>query len=269
MPDEAVPHAVVLGSGSGTPIVMLHGWGQDSRSLLPLAQLLGDLSSIHLLDLPGFGASPGMDRVWGVSEYTQAVFDYINRQGWPKVVLIGHSLGGRISIKTASVHPSLVEKVVLIASAGIKRRRTLEERLRFFYIALLRWLIRWVDRLVSTDIFKSWFIPRYASADYLTAGPMRDSLVRVINEDLAEAASQIASPVLLLWGSEDRETPLEMGERFSRIIPRARLKVVPGEGHYPFLGAGAHLCAHAIRKFLAEPQADSGPSCLLEGVGRA
>jgi pimeloyl-ACP methyl ester carboxylesterase len=163
----------------------------------------------------------------------------------------------------------MVEKVVLIASAGIKRRRTLKERLRFFYIALLRSVIRRVDRLVSTDIFKSWFVPRYASPDYLAAGPMRDSLVRVINEDLTEAASRVVSPVLLLWGSEDRETPLEMGERLSRIIPRARLKVVPGEGHYPFLGAGAHLCAHAVRKFLAETQTDSEPSCSLEGVGRA
>jgi pimeloyl-ACP methyl ester carboxylesterase len=76
---------------------------------------------------------------------------------------------------------------------------------------------------------------RYASDDYLNAGPLRDTFVRVINEDLTDCARRVQAPTVLIWGDQDDDTPLWHGRRLEELIPDAGLIVFEGAGHFAYL----------------------------------
>jgi pimeloyl-ACP methyl ester carboxylesterase len=76
---------------------------------------------------------------------------------------------------------------------------------------------------------------RFASQDYLTAGPLRDTFLQVIQEDLTLFAQRVQAPTLLIWGDQDADTPLWQGQRLEQLIPDAGLIVFKGAGHFSYL----------------------------------
>ena len=88
------------------------------------------------------------------------------------------------------------------------------------------------------------------SADYNSATPvMRETLVKVVNEDLTHLLPNIKAPSLLIWGTMDTATPLSDGEKFEKLIPDAGLVRVTGAGHYSFLEAPEYV-ARVVKSFL-------------------
>lgn len=238
-----------LGS-TGNPLLMLHGWGQTLESLQPLGELLTFAARVHLIDLPGFGASALHDGDWDINQYAERILKYMDEQGLEQVDLLGHSFGGRVAIRLASRYPNRVRSLVLINSAGLQRHRS-----------LLQWsrikLIKWLRVLFSlTPVFgprlKEWHSDRFGSRDYKNAGALRGTLVKTVNEDLTSDVSCIQAPTLLIWGELDTETPLEIGIRLHRLIPHSRFIELPRRDHFLFRNEGAHLCAYYILQLLRE-----------------
>lgn len=236
-------------------LLLLHGWGQNLLSLLPLGELLSNHGEVHLLDLPGFGQSdiPPLsegNQSWGTGDYCRRVLQYIDENKLNGVIVLGHSFGGRIAIRLASDYPDKVKGLVLISSAGLKRSFSWQRKIRFKLQSLLRRLIKACDRIFKSKLFEDWYIPRYASPDYKNSGRLRGVLVRTVNEDLTESAKKVSCPTLLVWGSADTETPIEMAYRLNSLIRSSELVELPGVGHLPFLNAGSHLLCYVIRPFL-------------------
>lgn len=202
-------------------LVFLHGWGLDKKCFNQLADQLADYEQI-LFDLPGFGQTELPKRPWGALDYAEYVVSQLLPRN--KYVFIGYSFGGRIAVKIAANHPELVEKIILIASAGLRRKISFK---RFF-----------------RKIFK------ISSGDYKSAGALKPILSKIVREDLSQDLKKIKSPVLLLWAEEDRETPLWMAKKMSRLIKNNQLIVLPGIGHYNILSLGAHQIAYQIKEFL-------------------
>jgi pimeloyl-ACP methyl ester carboxylesterase len=74
------------------------------------------------------------------------------------------------------------------------------------------------------------------SKDYRAlSGVMRRTFVKVVNQDLRPVLRRISSPTLLVWGRDDTETPLYMGELMEKEIPDAGLVVLDGAGHFSYL----------------------------------
>jgi len=256
---------VRLGKASGKkrlPVILLHGWGQSHRDLLPLAELLADERQVFVLDLPGFGESPAPDTDWDTIQYAERIADYIKQQQLSSAVLLGHSFGGRISLRLAKNSPELVAGVVLIGSHGLRRKRSLWEKVRIKSITTLGKGAKLVDRIFHTDLFAKKFAPRFGSADYRNAGKLRGVLVKTVNEDQTNELPSIKAPTLLLWGNKDQETPLEMGQRMKGLIPNSKLIVLSGKNHYPHHDIGSHLCAYYIRPFLSS--LDVAPNAIKE-----
>lgn len=247
---EVKLNVVRIGRVRERPVLMLHGWGRSHETLLPLAELLVDTADVRLVDLPGFGASDMPDGVWGTNEYAEAIREYLDRENLTHVTLIGHSFGGKVSIRFAGKYPERVERLVLIDSSGLKPIRSFKKKLRFLLISLLRRAARLTEKYLRLQIYRNWFIPHFASVDYLNAGPLRETFVKVVNEDLAQSVAHISAPALLIWGEDDTETPVEMAYRLKGLLRSVSLVVLPGKGHYPFEGSGAHLCAHYIGPFI-------------------
>lgn len=239
-----------LGS-SGPAVVMLHGWGVSGASLKPLGELLVSDRQVHILDLPGFGGSPMPSEVWGTYEYAKRVVAYLDEVGIEQAHLIGHSFGGRISLQLAIHFPERVASMILMGAAGIRRHRPPKEAVRVWALRRGGQVLKAIDRVTGTELFRSYFAPRFGSADYQKAGALKPIFVKVVNEDLEEQVGSIRAKTLLLWGEKDTETPPEMGRRFNALIRGSTYIELPGKDHYLFLGMGAHLCAEHVEEFLS------------------
>ena len=238
-------------AGSGPPLVLLHGWGSSAQSFSILVPALARQYRVCAVDFPGFGLSEAPPSVWGVDDFATSVLALLQRLGIEHAHLLGHSHGGRVGIAIAAQYPQLVDKLVLVDSAGIRPPRTLRLRLRGATARAGRQLLS--HRLAGAPGRRA-LHALYTSlgmSDYANAGPLRATFVRIVNEDLSGRLPAIAAPTLVVWGSGDTETPLWMGERMAQTIPNARLVILENAGHYCFLDSPRSFEA-SVLDFLAD-----------------
>ena len=74
-----------------------------------------------------------------------------------------------------------------------------------------------------------------ASRDYLNAGPLRSTFIKIVNEDLTPLLPHIKSPALLIWGENDKETPVSSAMVMEKLIPQAELVIFKNAGHFAYL----------------------------------
>jgi pimeloyl-ACP methyl ester carboxylesterase len=239
------------GNPNGQVVLLLHGWRNELHSFDALVHELAPQYRIVRLDLPGFGGTEVPRTTWELNDYVGFVGDFIKKLGLKVDVLIGHSLGGRIMIKGLGEDVFHPKKAVLIASAGIAKRKTVRNQI-FKGIAKTGRAITSIPPLFSLREKLRNRLYAYAGSDYNNAGPLKDTFVKLISEDLSAAASRISVPTLLLWGDHDMETPLSDGERLSRLIPGAILKVFPGTGHHVHQERSVAI-AETMKEFIGTP----------------
>lgn len=232
------------------PTVVLHGWANSLETIKPLSLQLANYTEVHALDLPGHGKSAVPETVWGMREYADAVKGYLDAHGLTRVNLVGHSFGGKTSIVLSALYPEYVERMVLIGASGIRAKPTFKKRVRNFYLKMLRTFIRFRNTAIGARIYRDWYIPRYASRDYLNAGPMTKIFVKTVNEELHAELASISIPTLLLWGEQDDESTPAIGAEMNSLIKGSKFIVLPNQNHFPFLGTSAPLVVKYIRDFL-------------------
>jgi pimeloyl-ACP methyl ester carboxylesterase len=241
-----------LGTREAPHLIFLHGWGVTRESLRGIAVLFQSSHRCHLIDLPGFGEAPMPPEDWDTSCYTDLVQEYLSDRVRGSIVLVGHSFGGRVALRLAARRPMQVRGLVLMGVPGLRLRQPLPVRVRRAGIRTLRRALR-AAALVTGPSLLAWHSRTFGSADYRAAsGPLRPVLVRVVNEDLRQSAESVECPTLLIWGTDDRETPPALAAEYRRILgERARLHLLPHKDHHLYAGTGAHLCAYKIRSWLA------------------
>lgn len=215
--------------GEGECLLLLHGWGVDSRVFENLIKEFAASYRVVAPDLPGFGTSGDPTGEWGVDDYAAWVLGFLDALKIDRATVLGHSFGGRIAIKIASdpATAGRIGKLILTGSAGLRRKRPLKGRIR-------GWMFRTLSRLFPG--LREKFARKFASRDYLAASPlMRKCLVKVVTEDLAQLLPKIPHETLLVWGRGDAETPVNDGYTMKSLIPRSRLEVLDGAGHFAFL----------------------------------
>jgi pimeloyl-ACP methyl ester carboxylesterase len=241
-------NTVQLGN-SDRPIVMLHGWGQNLQSLQPMGELLAYKEKVHIIDLPGFGKSAPPPEDWDTTQYADRICQYLDDNGIDRADMLGHSFGGRVSIRLAHKYPNRVRSITLINSGGLQRKRTFKQSLRSQWVRNMRNSFKISP--IYRDELLTWHTQKYGSRDYLNAGALQGTLVKTVSEDVTEIVKQISVPVLLLWGEADTETPVEMGHRYHSLFPNSQLITIPNRDHFMFQAEGAHLCAYYVDKFLS------------------
>lgn len=227
--------------------VWAHGWGCSSLQLLPLAESLASFGYSSLIDFPGFGESPPPPGVWGTAEYSDAVAQWLERLPQERRVWIGHSFGCRVGIQLSARHPGLLNGMVLIAAAGLRPRRKPLAKVK---VGVRRNLFKAARLILSEGPRLDWLRARMGSSDYRNAGPLRAILTRVVNEDLASEAKAVECPTLLIYGSADQDTPLELGGQLNRLIRGSRLITLEGFNHHNILTEGRHQLSRQILQFV-------------------
>jgi pimeloyl-ACP methyl ester carboxylesterase len=219
--------------GQGPPVLLLHGWGGAIESFAPVLDDLQRSYTVAAFDLPGFGLSSVPPSTWGSADYARLTLNVMQCLKLERPHLIGHSFGGQVSIQLAATSPDRVGKLVLVCSAGVRTKPALTIRLKRTAARLGRWLAAYGGRMgekLRAEIYR-----RVQSQDYANAGPLRSTLVRVINEDLTPLLPLITSPTLLVWGEQDRDVPLSAAQVMARLVPVARLVVFENAGHFAYL----------------------------------
>lgn len=252
--DVAGLHTRYLVAGSGPPVLVLHGWAANIEAVYPIVTGLSPVATVYALDLPGFGETdPPTEQPWGVAEYQAFVAAFMDAIGIGRTAIVGHSNGARIAIRMAATEPGRVERLILVDAAGIRPKRTL----RYYRRVAMAKVGKHAARLLGRpgERLREVLVGRAASADYLAAGEMRPTLVKLVNTDLREHLPSIKAPTLLVWGADDADTPIADGELMERLIPDAGLVVFESAGHYSYLDQTARF-ATVARHFLAPPRTE-------------
>ncbi len=250
--------------GSGPPVLVLHGWGASIEAVYPIVTGLASVATVYALDLPGFGESDMPTGPWGVEDYQAHAVAFMDALQIEAPAIVGHSNGGRIAIRMASSEPTRASRLVLVDSAGIRPRRTLRWYRRVGMAKVGKYAARFLGAPGAR--LRALLVGRAGSADYLAAGAMQPTLVRLVNADLRPYMSGIAVPTLLVWGSEDSDTPLSAAREMERLIPDAGLVVLEGAGHYSYLDQPSRF-VRIVSHFLAPPvpAEEGGASDPMEG----
>lgn len=224
--------------GEGDLVVLLHGWGSNIKLFANLIDLLSAKYRVLAMDMPGFGESEEPPSAWCVDDYASFVIDFIKDYAPEKVVLLGHSFGGRVIIKLNSRNdlPFEIAKVILVDSAGILPPKTNKKSWKTRKYKIGKAILSTkIAQKIAPDALEN-FRKKMGSADYAAASPlMRQVLVKTVNEDLEPLLPNIKCPTLLVWGVNDTATPLSDGEKMEKLIPDAGLVKLENAGHYSFL----------------------------------
>lgn len=227
-----------IDKGEGELVVLLHGWGANISLFNSMIELLSAKYRVVAMDMPGFGGSDEPKEAWNVEDYKNFVTEFLKSYDADEITFLGHSFGGRVIIKMFETGnlPFKIKKLVLTGSAGVLPKKSTKQKIKQRVYKMTR-------KIYSSPLVTKLFPDalenlrrKNGSADYNAASPvMRQTLVKVVNEDLTHAFHKVTPPTLLVWGRNDTATPLADGQLMEKLMPEAALVVLDNSGHYAFL----------------------------------
>ncbi|WP_174728217.1 alpha/beta fold hydrolase [Mesobacillus harenae] len=236
---EYFPH-----STSSETLVLLHGFLSSSFSFRHLIPLLKEDFNIVSVDLPPFGKS-GKSAAYQYSyqNHSATVVALLKDLGVDSFHLVGHSMGGQISLNICYYHPENVKKTVLLCSSGYLKRASkplvISSYIPYFYLYVKYWLAKsGVKKNLQNVVYNQSMINDEMLNGYMA--PFLDdeifkgltSMIRHREGDLSpEALTTITVPCLLIWGEHDRVVPLKTGHRLQKDLQNAELIVLKDTGH--------------------------------------
>ncbi len=224
--------------GEGRPLLILHGWGFGSSNSWFNVQKMLALQGFKVIvpDFPGFGKSGRPSFPWSVSDYADWLEELVDHFNLENFSVIAHSFGGRVIVKYLAENEGRINKLVLCSPAGVKPKKTVEAKLAFWISKAgnIVFDIRYLRKFRET--IKSVFYLFLRKTDYVKAqGVMKETIKKILAEDLTPYLSGIKTETLLVWGERDRIVPLKYASVFKREIENSELKTIPKAAHSPHL----------------------------------
>ncbi len=247
-------HVNEQGSPTNQVALLIHGWSSSSYALSSLLPLLRHRFACKAVDLPGYGESPPPRGRATIAGYADLLADLICDISDGPVVLIGHSMGGMISLTLALHYPMLVERMVLlcptisghlstfinlfISPITLLERFGLAERLvaaiEPHFLNVTDNLMRPVSFAERTAITEADYMRLRADARRPGQGRVRAECYQAMHAgDLRGRLGAVETPSLVLWGAEDNTVPLRDAGVVADEWPRADLRIIPKAGHWP------------------------------------
>lgn len=220
---------VTFGQKKNTAIIFLHGWGGSSVSWLGTAKIMANLGFYSVVvDFAGFGKSAEPKTPFGVEDYMNEVVALVKSLNLTHLYVVGHSFGGRVAIMLTASKKLNVDKLVVVDSAGVLPRRGL-----IYKIKVKKY--KWLKKKVECGKCEAEKLNGYGSSDYVGLSPiMKQTFIKVVNQDLVPYAKKISTETLIVWGKKDKDTPMYMAKKLQKAIAGSSL-VVLSSGHYCYI----------------------------------
>ncbi len=260
------------GQANRTVAILIHGWASSWYALSPLLPHLSQRHRCLAVNLPGYGSSPPMPGRATIPDYADLITALIQQVTDKPVVLVGHSMGGMISLTIALKNPELVERMVLLCP-------TISGKLSYLINLTLTPFVA-MERFALTRTLVNVFEPMMGITDSLLRTPLfadrtgistedyerikadtrhRDQgriraecFTAMRNNDLRGKLAPLKIPSLVIWGMEDNVVPLRDASVVAREWPDADLRIIPNAGHWPQFETAAITERH-VRAFLSTP----------------
>ena len=260
-------------------LLLVHGLGNDGLTdWLQVLPTLAQQYHVITLDLPGFGFSEKPTGKYSPSNYAQVLHDVLLRSRQDRgndepAIVVGHSLGGAVSLRLAAMYPQDLKQLVLVNAAGILHRTAFVKHLSQPDAALqgtsnvakragarLRsWAERGVELVAGLPDPSKWL----ARSDMAWALTLRrygntNAALALVDEDFSAAVASLAAsnlPTQLIWGSLDDVAPLRTGKTLAARLGNAQLHVIEGAGHTPMESAVPEFTALLMQVLIQEPVA--------------
>ena len=251
--DVAGKKTQVTVGGEGPPLVYLHSAGGET-DWTPFHAALAERFTVYAPAHPGFALSGGLEKIRDIHDVTWHYVDLFGALELGRTPIVGFSLGAWIAAELAVLRPELVEKLVMIAAAGLHLPEAPMGELFIDDFDQMRRLVFFdpdspvVEQAMPTSLedprILMWLRAREATArvgwnPYLHDPKLPDHLHR------------IQCPSLLIWGRHDRLIPLAHGQFYARHLPQGRLAVLERCGHMVPFEQQAEAARLAL-DFLAE-----------------
>ncbi len=253
--------------------LLIHGWSSSWYAISPILPIVNRRYRCLAVDLPGFGASPPLKERATIDKYADLLATLIRAESERPVVLIGHSMGGMISVTLTLRYPELVERMVLLCP-------TISGNLSMF-IHMFMYPFVWMERFGPTRKLVELLEPQMLNVtDHLLrpalfadrSGITGDEYARIRadarrpgqgrvraecfdamrNHDLRDQLGEIKTPALVVWGMEDNTVPLRDASAVATGWPDADLRVIPNAGHWPQFETPM-VTERYVRAFLRTP----------------
>lgn len=216
-----------------TSIVILHGWGLSGKTFAPLGQKLRRSGyRVFTPDLPGFGESKRPEHPLTLADYAKFLDEYLKKNHIQHPIFIGHSFGGRVSLKYNELYPKIIRALILSGTPGFtpipKKKLVL-----FIALAKIGKLLFSIPPLsLVQDAVRRWYYYVVGAKEFFRAeGAMRETFKRIVQEDLVSAMEAVNIPCLLLWGEYDIIVPVPIAGRMHQVIAGSELIVIPEADH--------------------------------------
>lgn len=246
--------------GSGAPLLLIHGWGMHGGMWGQVAAQLATNYRVHSIDLPGHGASAPC------TPYDlDTLVQKLSAQFDEPLTVVGWSLGGQVALRWAQQHPAQVEKLVLIATTPcfVQQKNwscaMAAEALQDSAASLLQNHALTLKRFLALQLRGSKnerellldLRARLFSHGEPDVAALQGGLDILRDTDMRLQLNQIAQPTLVIAGERDTLTPWSASEYMAQALPNARLELMQGAAHAPFL-SHPQLFMQQLTSFLDE-----------------
>jgi pimeloyl-ACP methyl ester carboxylesterase len=230
--------AHTLIGGSGPPLLVLHGAG-GPNGWRRWHAALAEQFTLYVPSHPGYGLSDDAGWMESPRDVARYYLWYLDVLGIGRATIVGHSMGGWIAAELAAMNPRAVDRLVLVAAAGLKPEQG--EILDIFYYPM--------DQLTAMVYHDPAQVPEWDDLFGTPPTPEQQDLALrnremsarltwkpyMHNPRLPFFLPRISNPTLVVWGKQDQIVPLVCGEQYQRLLPNATLKVIDGCGHSPMI----------------------------------
>ena len=251
--DHQMVHYEVF--GHGRPVVFLHGWLGSWRYWFPTMERVAENFRTYSFDFWGFGESRRKSTYESIQNYSDQVIRFLDELGIDRCLLVGHSMGGMVALKTAINHPKRISRVAAVGAPIVGDS--------------LSWLLKLTDRPLFADAFARvpafrrfmfhWFLGE-ADDQHVheilddsvksSSTTLRNAVGSMWRTDLRPELSRLNVPSLIVHGGRDEIVHPNQADLFDNV-PTAEVVVMPESRHFPFLDE-AELFNELLLRFLKQ-----------------
>ena len=242
------------GNENGKSMILVHGIGEEgARIWEPFIAKYGDRYHLITFDLPGFGRSAKQNLLYSPENYSAFLQWIISEYAQGSAILLGHSMGGAITLHFAASYPDHVERLILVDAAGILHRSAFtknmvqidsQKKWPWFLSAISEEPIAFVNYLTGSAIEK--LEKKTASQDidtilnsrllrktFLGGNPKSIASLAVAEENFSPLLGKVKAPVYIIWGNDDAVAPTRTAKALLAKLPGAKLELIENAGHLP------------------------------------
>lgn len=229
--------------GRGRPVVLLHCWLGSWNYWISTMEALSDGYKTYALDFWGFGDSAKKGEQFGVPDYVEMVSQFMERLGLERSPVMGHSMGGTVSLSLALNHPQRVQKVAVVGSPiageglGLMLRLAAKRplaALAYGIPGVLPLGVRLSSPFLARD-WKTWYAMFEKDLSRTTLQSFHYSIASLLETDLRARLEEIRVPVMAIYGRKDRIVDPDQGELLADNVPLAQVSYFQKSGHFPML----------------------------------